>query len=146
MNTLKASSSIRNDYGVAYAHCKLYHQAFYRRLYDRLVGTLDSNCFLSFFLHFSSPFEFWCLPFVVSLLGANYPLAILTHSSLNKICAKCKTLIYFFPTFVASTFLLPAERQIPPEGKICTHSTGEPWSIVRVLLSQRISHTLIRWS
>ena len=113
---------------------QLYHQAFYRRLYDRLVGLLDSDCFLLFFLLFSSPSDFQYLPFAFSLLGANYLLVTLTHSSLNKICANCKMLVYFFHTFVASTFLLPAERQIPPEGKICTHSTGEPWSIVRVLL------------
>ena len=58
MNTLKASCSVRNDYGVAYTHCKLYHQAFYRRLYDRLVSLLHSDCFLLFFLLFPSPSDF----------------------------------------------------------------------------------------
>ena len=52
-------------------------------------------------------------------------------------------------TFIILLFfllLIPAEMQIPPVGKICTHSTGEPWSIDRTLPWLRMSQTLSQWS
>ena len=42
------------------------------------------------------------------------------------------TLVIYLLSLVIFNFL-PADMQIPPVGKIWTHSTGAPWSIDKML-------------